>query len=91
MLFSTGIDKESIVEKNFDKFKHLAKDISPTKAFATASRLVLEHLTVRKNAVREFLNAVRIIREQPIDERVFEKYLHTSRTFLRQHINISTI
>jgi len=56
--------------------------MSPTKAFATASRLVskslvLEHLTVRKNAIREFLNAVRSIREQPIDERVFEKCLHT--------------
>ena len=42
-----------------------------------AKRLVHENLSVRKKAVGELLKAIRNIREQPLDDSMFEQGLHS--------------
>ena len=56
--------------------------MSETDIFSTAyrlvgKRLVYENLSVRKKAVGDLLKAIRNIREQPLDDSMFEQGSHT--------------
>ena len=60
-LIDYGVNKDTIVKKFCKKFKLLNN----------------ENLSIRKKAVRKLLKAIRKIREQPVDDSIFEQGSHT--------------
>ena len=79
-LMDYGVNKDTIVEKFYKKF--LNNDMSETHVLDTAyklvgKRLVHENLSIRKKAMDKLLKAIRKIREQPVDDSIFEQGSHT--------------
>ena len=77
-----GVNKDTIVKKFCKKFKLLNNEMSETHILDTAyklvgKRLVHENLSIRKKAVGKLLKAIRKIREQPVDDSIFEQGSHT--------------
>ena len=75
------VDKELIVQKFLEKFKHLVKETSVVKPFTTAcqligKRLVHESLALRRQMVGEFLQTKRTIRQHSVDNNSFEYGVH---------------
>ena len=77
------VDKDTIVKKFCEKFQHLNNaEMSENNLVSAAcklvdKRLVHENLSVRKTAVGKLLKAIRNIREQPLDDGMFEQGLHS--------------
>ena len=76
------VDKELIVQKFLEKFKHLVKETSVVEPFITAcqligKRLVHESLALRRQMVGEFLQTKRTIQQHSVDNSSFECGVHT--------------
>ena len=81
-LMDYGVNKDTIVKKFCKKFKLLNNEISEIHIIDTAyklvgKRLVHENLSKREKAVGKLLKALRKIREQPVDDSIFEQGSHT--------------
>ena len=81
-LMDYGVNKDTIVKKFCKKFKLLNNKMSETHILDTAyklvgKRLAHENLSIRKKAVGKLLKAIRKIREQPVDDSIFEQGSHT--------------
>ena len=80
-LMDYGVNKDTIVKKFCKKFKLLNNEMSETHILDTAyklvgKRLVHEDLSIRKKVVGKLLKAIRKIREQPVDDSIFEQGSH---------------
>ena len=76
------VDKDTIVKKFCEKFQHPNNEMSESDLISAAcklvaKRLVHENLSVRKTAVGKLVKAIRNIREQPLDDSMFEQGLHS--------------
>ena len=84
------VDVKSIV---LEQFKSVTTEMSPMESLATAcrlisKRLVHDNLTLRKQMVGEFIQTIRSIQQQSVEDTTFEDGLHTNTvnlTLLRLH------